>query len=462
MKKRAIVWFRQDLRLHDNEAIEQAIRLADEILYVYIFDERVFLGNTKFGFPKTNSIRANFIKESIDDLKQSLNTNGAQLQLFLGKPEEIIFELAKKYKTSWVFCNRERTFEELNVQDKLEKNLWSIGQEIIYSRGKLLYHTQDLPFPIAHAPDSFTTFRKEVEKIVSIREPIPQPINYKPLEIAEYQEFDYQLLNLSQNNYSTFKGGESNGILKLKEILLEISKLGSKQFNQVENIGDFYSKLSPWLAQGCISPKLIYKELKDFESEFGSNDITYQFFIKLLWRDYYRLIGKKYEQKIFLNTKIFSNNSKIGKIDFVVFEKWQSGKTGIPIIDAIMSELNQTGYINKKCREIVSSFLIFELEINWQMGAEYFESQLIDYDVCSNWCNWNFIAHHPKEYHLNVFRQAKSIDSEGKYVKLWLENFDNVPIEKIQTPFELSKEEIKKYNINLDKIYLNPIIKINN
>ena len=96
------------------------------------------------------------------------------------------------------------------------------------------------------------------------------------------------------------------------------------------------------------------------------------------------------------------------------------------------------------------------------MGAEYFESQLIDYDVCSNWCNWNFIAHHPKEYHLNVFRQAKSIDSEGKYVKLWLENFDNVPIEKIQTPFELSKEEIKKYNINLDKIYLNPMIKINN
>ena len=174
------------------------------------------------------------------------------------------------------------------------------------------------------------------------------------------------------------------------------------------------------------------------------------------------MIGKKYEQKIFLNTKIFSNNSKIGKIDFAVFEKWQSGKTGIPIIDAIMSELNQTGYINKKCREIVSSFLIFELGINWQMGAEYFESQLIDYDVCSNWCNWNFIAHHPKEYHLNVFRQAKSIDSEGKYVKLWLENFDNVPIEKIQTPFELSKEEIIKYKINLDKIYLNPMIKINN
>ena len=160
--KRAIVWFRQDLRLHDNEALQDALASADEIMPVYVFDERVFSGKTRFGFPKTDKFRARFIIESVQDLRKTLRSLGSDLIIRKGKPEEILFELARDIKANWIFCNRERTQEEVDVQDVLERNLWSIGREIRFSRGKMLYYTADLPFPVTHTPDTFTQFRKKL------------------------------------------------------------------------------------------------------------------------------------------------------------------------------------------------------------------------------------------------------------------------------------------------------------
>ena len=173
--KRAIVWFRNDLRLHDNEALQDAMRNADEVIPIYVIDERTFKGKTSFGFPKTGKFRLQFILESLEDLRQNLRHRGSDLYVRMGKPEEIVAEIAQQAKTSWVFCNRERTAEELQVQDTLEKNLWSIGQELRYCRGKMLYHTADLPFPVNHTPDTFSQYRKEVERITPVRDPFPAP-----------------------------------------------------------------------------------------------------------------------------------------------------------------------------------------------------------------------------------------------------------------------------------------------
>ena len=129
--KRVIVWFRQDLRLTDNEAITHAINSGDEVYPIYVFDERQFKGKTSFGFPKVGKYRTKFIIESVQDLRSNLQKLGSDLIVRIGKPEEIIFSLARQLKSSWVFCNRERTTEEVEVQDALERNLWSVGQEII-------------------------------------------------------------------------------------------------------------------------------------------------------------------------------------------------------------------------------------------------------------------------------------------------------------------------------------------
>ena len=139
MENRAIVWFRNDLRIHDNEALTEAINKKVQIIPVYVFDERIFKGKTSYGFDKIQSFRTQFIIESVEDLRKNLRIRGADLLVRMGKPEEIIFELAKTLKTQWVYCNRERTYEEVMVQDKLEHKLWTIGQEIRYTRGKMLY-----------------------------------------------------------------------------------------------------------------------------------------------------------------------------------------------------------------------------------------------------------------------------------------------------------------------------------
>lgn len=228
-KKRGIVWFRQDLRLHDNEALTEALRTVDEVIPVFVFDERMFLGKTSYGFPKTGKFRAQFVIESIQDLRDSLQKLGSTLIVHIGKPEEVIFDIAKQVKSSWVFCNRERMQEEVEVQDALERNLWTIGQEIRYSRGKMLYYTADLPFPIQHTPDVFTNFRKEVERYVSVREPLPAPTKpFNPLTvqvesgtIPVVEDFGHEPIEHDPRAALLHKGGETEGLKRLHYYLWE-------------------------------------------------------------------------------------------------------------------------------------------------------------------------------------------------------------------------------------------------
>ncbi|MEL7162380.1 MAG: deoxyribodipyrimidine photo-lyase, partial [Bacteroidota bacterium] len=137
-KRLAIVWFRNDLRLHDNEALTDALKHADEILPVYIFDPRTWRGTLPHtGLPKMGGHRAKFLLECVADLRKNLRKRGADLLIRVGKPEEVLIDLTHETRASWVFCNRERMQEERDVQNAVEQNLWAIGREIYYSRGKL-------------------------------------------------------------------------------------------------------------------------------------------------------------------------------------------------------------------------------------------------------------------------------------------------------------------------------------
>ena len=175
---RAIVWFRQDLRLHDNEAITEALKFADEVLYVYIFEDTFLKSKSRFGFQRTEKHRLKFIIESVTNLRENLQASNADLIVRCGNAEDELFKIAARYKSAKIFCNRESTHDEILIQDKLEKRLWTIGQEIHYVRGKMLYYTQDLPFPISHTPESFKAYRKEVEKIVPVRRALETSLDF--------------------------------------------------------------------------------------------------------------------------------------------------------------------------------------------------------------------------------------------------------------------------------------------
>lgn len=460
MKRRAIVWFRQDLRLHDNEAITTALRMADEVIPVYIFDERVFTGTTRFGFPKTGKFRAQFLLECVDDLRQNLTALGSNLFVRTGKPEYIIAELAQQVKASWVLCNRERTREEVQVQDALEQKLWCIGVELLYNRGKMLYHTQDLPMPVQHTPDTFTQFRKENENITPVRQPLPSPTAMPPLSASldwgtmpGLQDFGFEPFKHDNRAVLPFKGGETEGLRRLRHYLWESNAIASYKETRNGLIGaDYSSKFSPWLSAGCLSPKFIYHEIKRYERERTANESTYWLFFELLWRDYFRLMGKKHGDRIFLKSGPQNKTQKHLKNNWENFNIWAEGRTGVPFIDANMRELNATGWMSNRGRQNVASFLVKDLKVNWQMGAEYFESLLLDYDPTSNYGNWNYVAgvgSDPREdRYFNILTQARNYDPQGDYVRLWCPELSSVPAEKIHRPDLLSAGERQEFGVN--------------
>lgn len=459
MKRRAIVWFRQDLRLHDNEALCTALRMAEEVIPVYIFDERTFRGETRFGFPKTGKFRAQFILDSVADLRQRLRALGSDLIVRIGYPEQILADMCNQLKTSWVLCNRERTQEEVLVQDALERKLWTIGAELLYTRGKMLYHTQDLPVPVHHTPDIFSQFRKDNEHITPIRPPLPIPTalprltGIEPGELPTLADFGHTFSEHDSRAVLSFRGGETAGLERLHYYLWESDLV--KTYKETRNGlvgGDYSSKFSVWLSQGCLSPKLIYQELKRYEQERGANESTYWLFFELLWRDFFRLLGKKHGNRIFLRGGIHDKPMKHLKNNQELLQTWAQGKTGVPFVDANMREMNATGYMSNRGRQNTASFLVKDLKVNWQMGAEYFESQLIDYDPCSNWCNWNYVAgvgSDPREdRYFNILTQAKNYDPQGDYVRLWCPELQNVPPEKIHRPDLLTSADRTTYQMN--------------
>ena len=469
--KRGIVWFRQDLRLHDNEALHDAITTLDEIIPVYIFDERTFLGTTdRFGFPKTGKFRAQFIIESVKDLRASLQAIGSNLIVRVGKPEEEIFEIARKIKTNWVFCNRERTPDEMAVQDDLEQKLWTVGQEIRFSRGKMLYYTADLPFPITHTPDSFSQFRKEVERYVPIREPLPAPEEMAPImvkleegEIPSLEDFGHTPLPPDQRAVFAYQGGETAGLEHLHQYTWEqetVQQYACTHFGVGQEGAS--SRFSAWLAQGCISPKMIYHHLKAYEEQRGGTESIQDLFHALLMRDFLRLMVKKHGFTVFRKGGVSGEVDHRWRDDPRLLQRWIDGTTGVPFIDANMNEIAATGYMSNRGRQNVASFLVKDLMVNWQMGAEYFESVLIDYDVTSNWMNWNYAAgvsaDSREDKHYNIISQAVKYDPKGDYVKKWLPQLADLPSEIIHQPDLLSTDEQDQLHLHIGADYPQAVI----
>ncbi len=468
--KRIIVWFRQDLRIHDNEALDYALERGDEIIPVYVFDERVFKGETKYGFHKTGKYRAKFIIECVENLRDSLRELGSELIVRVGKPEEELYKIACQAEASWVFCNRERMDEEVKVQDELERQLWKEAMEIHYFRGKMLYYTQDLPFPVSHCPDVFTSFRKEVERYVPIREPLPIPnrinkptVKIHPGSMPALKDFGHEDFETDARAALVFKGGETEALSRLNYYLWESDLIQNYKETRNGLIGsDYSSKLSPWLAQGCISPKKVYQELKKYEQERKKNKSTYWLFFELLWRDFFRLMGKKHGNAIFQKGGTKGEINADLEDDMAKFRIWREARTGVPFIDANMRELNLTGFMSNRGRQNVASFLVNDMKVNWQIGAEYFESLLIDYDVCSNWGNWNYVAgvgSDPREErYFNILKQAQRYDPQGEYVKLWLPELSEIPCKKVHQPDQLSLVEQEEVQVKLGADYPKAVI----
>ena len=469
MFKRVIVWFRNDLRVHDHAPLFYAFQKAEEVIPVYCFDPRNF-GKVNLEIDKTGNHRAKFLIESVDNLKNNLVNLGGDLVILQGKPEELLVDIAKKYQVDAIFFSEEVTSEEKKVELNLEGHAWKHGIKTTAYWQSSLYNIQDLPFPVMQTPEVFTQFRKECEKFAKVQPTLPTPKqikfpnNLNDLgEMPELSTFGLKDPDHSSRSVLVFKGGETEGIRRLQAYFWEKDLL--KVYKETRNglLGsDYSSKFSAWLSMGCLSPRFIYEEVKRYEKERKKNQSTYWLIFELIWRDYFRFICKKHGEKVFQLGGIKNNVDKWSRNENY-FWRWANGETGIPFIDANMRELNETGFMSNRGRQNVASFLVNDLGIDWRWGAMYFESQLIDYDVCSNWGNWMYVAgvgNDPRENrYFNIMRQAQNYDRKGDYIRHWIQELAEIPGFDIHQPFELSTSQLKNYKVVLGSTYPHPLVR---
>ena len=427
--KKILVWFRNDLRIHDHEALSKAMQLADEVLLLYVFDD-YFEGKSQFGFDKIGEFKKKFLLESVLDLKQNLQTKGSDLLVLKGKSLDIIYDLCQQHNITQVFAHTEASHYEVQDEKKLKSKLATNNIELQLFDGGFLYHPDDLPYSnMADLPDIFTQHRKKVEYLSKVR-PIISTILWKPtLEHGLTDVWPDWAANANNLKFDSrvvlhFKGGETEALTRLQHYIWDKQLIKTYKITRNGLIGsDYSSKFSAWLALGCFSPRQIYWEIKRFEEQVEANDSTYWLIFELLWRDYFRLVALKFGPQIFLYEGIGVQKKQL-RNDFDLLNRWINGQTGNDFIDANMNEIRLTGFMSNRGRQNVASYLVNDLKVNWQMGAEYFEKQLIDYDPCSNWGNWCYLAgvgNDPRENrYFNTQKQAEQYDADGAYRKLWL------------------------------------------
>lgn len=427
-KQKGLVWFRNDLRVHDNESLTKAISENETVLAAYCFDPRHF-EKSDFGFKKTEKFRAKFLIESVTALKQNLEKLNIPLLVYHQKPEDVIPEIIAQNEINSVYFQEEWTSEEMEVLENIKAKVPdSIAFKGTYNQ--FLFHPEDIPFDIQSIPNVFTQFRNQCEKSTKIRpefavQPMPEE-NWKTNEtvIPTMETLGFTDFKMDSRTAFPFSGGENEALKRLQDYFWKTKKLSVYKLTRNGLIGtDFSSKFSPWLANGSISAKTIYWEIIKYEQQIEKNDSTYWLVFELIWRDYFKYISLKNGNSIFKIGGILDKKYD-WKTNQSAIKNWINGTTEEPFVNGNMIELQQTGWMSNRGRQNVASYFAKNLLLDWRIGAAYFEAMLIDYDVHSNYGNWMYVSgvgNDPRDRKFNIKLQASNYDGQSKFQKLWLQ-----------------------------------------
>ncbi|MFV8379434.1 DASH family cryptochrome [Flavobacterium sp. LB3R33] len=427
-KQKGLVWFRNDLRVHDNESLTNAIDENETVIALYCFDPRQF-EETRFGFKRTEKFRTKFLIETVTALKENLEKLNIQLLVYYHKPEDSIPEIVAQNEINSVYFQEEWTSEEMEV---LENIKLKVPDSVAFksSYNQFLFHPETIPFDISSIPNVFTQFRNQCEKSTMVRPEFKvQPMTEEnwitnETELPRMETLGFPDFEMDSRTAFPFLGGEDEAMKRLRNYFWETKKLSVYKLTRNGLIGtDFSSKFSPWLANGSISAKTIYREIVKYEQQIGKNESTYWLIFELIWRDYFKYVSMKNGNSIFKIGGIL-NKKYDWKTNPSDINNWINGNTQEPFVNANMIELQQTGWMSNRGRQNVASFFAKNLLLDWRIGAAYFEAMLIDYDVHSNYGNWMYVSgvgNDPRDRKFNIKLQAENYDGQSKFQKLWLQ-----------------------------------------
>ncbi|KAL6515970.1 1,3-beta-glucanosyltransferase [Orobanche gracilis] len=321
LRRAAVVWFRNDLRIHDNECLNAANNDSLSVLPVYCFDPRDY-GKSSSGFDKTGPYRATFLIESVSDLRKNLQSRGSDLVVRIGKPEDVLSEVVKSVGADAVYMHREVSHDEVKAEEKIEEVMNNEGVEVNYYWGSTLYHLEDLPFELTEMPTNYSGFKEKVKRLevrktteaLDKMKGLPKKGDIEPGEIPSLVDLGLnQNATMGQNGNkatdASLVGGETEALQRLRNFADECKAKPNDGFKDGTNDSiygaNFSCKISPWLSMGCLSPRSMFDELRKSASSIisavsnkkgdggsdtndtGMNWLMYE----LLWRDFFRLVN---------------------------------------------------------------------------------------------------------------------------------------------------------------------------
>ena len=463
------VWFRADLRVRDHAALLEAARQGD-VTCVFCLDPREREPSRLRSLPRWSPWRGRFLVEALADLRQELRALGGELLVRRGRPEEVLPRLAASEGWSALHAHELVGTEERRVERAVREALPDTCRLRTFWDRTLLA-PEELPFGIGEIPEVFTRFRKAVEAAGSYDAPLPAPDSLRratpggtsePGELPTVEELGADPPRDDDRAVLRFRGGETAGLERLAAYLWREDRLRTYKETRNGMVGAAYSsKLSPWLALGCVTARTVQAEIERYEEERVRNRSTYWLTFELLWRDYFQWIARRHGASLFAAAGL-QGTRRPWRHETASFEAWRQGATGIPLVDANMRELDRSGFLSNRGRQIVASFLTKNLGIDWRWGAEWFEARLVDYDVASNWGNWAYAAGVGNDArgfrYFDVATQAAKYDRRGRHARLWCPELAALPDANVHAPWELSRAQQEALDWVLGRDWPTPLV----
>ena len=402
--KTTIHWFRRDLRIKDNTALYHALSQNNNVQCIFIFDENII-----DELPK-NDHRISFIYDSLSKLNNELNKYGSTLNIYKGKPVDIFKKIITKYDIDYIYFNKD--YEPYGIsRDNQIKELLNNKIGLKTFKDHVVFEETEITKDDGKPYTIYTPYSKKWLK------------KFHETEIKEYN-VDPFLKNLKKNKFLEIPSRKDLNLVKSNIIVYDYNTSNKViiNYNNTRNFPSINgtSKIGPFLRFGLIS-------IRSLAIKSSKTDITY--LKELIWRDFFaqilfnfpNVIDKSFKAKY--DNIVWENNENF-------LEKWKNGKTGYPIVDAGMRELNNTGFMHNRVRMITASFLCKHLLVDWRFGEAYFAKKLFDYELSSNNGNWQWAAGSgcdaaPYFRVFNPYTQQEKFDGNFSYTKKWVPEYNS-------------------------------------
>ena len=431
--KTLIVWFRRDLRLHDNIALHEAIAQAESVIPLFVFDPAILER------ADTGAARVTFLVDALGVLDTNLHKVGGRLIIRRGSVPEQIVKAAEEFGADGVFHHRE--FEPMGKtrDEAVAKALTERGKVCEAFSGLSLFEPGEIQ---SQAGTPYTVFSPYKRQWFSrpAEGPLPAPLRIKMPEGIQSDP----LPTAEELKFTTTQKFECGGEDAAHKILHEFVKTKIDEYDTERDIlgSDGTSRLSRHLHLGTISPRFIIDTVRRAGRESAGRTT---FLSELAWHDFYLQILVHFPH-VAEGAFRPQYDALEWENDEELFAAWKEGRTGYPIVDAAMRQLNSEAWMHNRGRMIVASFLTKDLLIDWRKGERYFMQQLVDGDLSANNGGWQWAAGtgtdaQPYFRIFNPTSQGEKFDPNGTYVKEWVPELSRVPAKFIHQPWKLSEAE---------------------